>query len=425
MFTLNRSEYIDLLSKMIGLTEQLQNKPPQYLPNESLIATIVKGELADCPNVTIDTVEYTANRPNLIIKYGSDSCEKSLGFIGSHMDVVPADPSEWKHNPFELTVDEEDDNILWGRGTTDCLGHVALLVQLIKELSKNNVKLDYVLGIVLISDEECGEDPTIGITHVANDGHLDFLKNGPVYWLDSSDAYPTVGSMTGMAWELEVVGKKGHSGMPHQCINPIMPAFNIVNGMLKCFKENFPLHEKDIVYNYETSSSMKPTQLFSTENSVNQIPEKVKIRGDVRLSPFYDWRDVQSKLNAYIVDINSNHDQLPKLHENFNTHVGDDVIRITLSWLGEPYEGIACDMKSIGFTLIHDATKDVLGDMHVTSCSGSLPLINDLQKLGFDMQIIGYGVGKVYHAKDEYCTFSGMSDGYDIIMNVINRYNDH
>ncbi len=40
------------------------------------------------------------------------------------MDVVPANPDEWTHDPFTFRVDGDD---LYGRGTTDCLGHVALV----------------------------------------------------------------------------------------------------------------------------------------------------------------------------------------------------------------------------------------------------------------------------------------------------------
>jgi acetylornithine deacetylase/succinyl-diaminopimelate desuccinylase-like protein len=43
---------------------------------------------------------------------------------GMHMDVVPANPAEWTHDPFTFLVDGDD---LYGRGTTDCLGHVALV----------------------------------------------------------------------------------------------------------------------------------------------------------------------------------------------------------------------------------------------------------------------------------------------------------
>jgi acetylornithine deacetylase len=63
--------------------------------------------------------DFVKDRSNLIIKYPGTT-DQVCSFVGSHLDVVPADPSTWERNPFQLTV---EDNILHGRGTTDCLGH--------------------------------------------------------------------------------------------------------------------------------------------------------------------------------------------------------------------------------------------------------------------------------------------------------------
>ena len=51
----------------------------------------------------------------------------TCSFVGSHLDVVPANPETWEVDPFKLTVDGDK---LFGRGTTDCLGHVAMIVRL-------------------------------------------------------------------------------------------------------------------------------------------------------------------------------------------------------------------------------------------------------------------------------------------------------
>jgi acetylornithine deacetylase len=422
--------YVDLLSRMIRHTESLQNKPPMLIPQESLIAEIVESELANMRYITIKRVEYVKNRPNLVIRYENHDDDKhitkSLGFIGSHMDVVPANPLEWKVDPFSLTIDQQNPDILWGRGTTDCLGHVALLVMLLKHLSVNCVKLDYVLGVVLIADEENGEDPEIGIPHLAKDGEMDFLKHGPVFWMDASDIYPTVGSGTGMGWELTVTGKRGHSGMPFNAINPVIFAMSATLGMLEMFKKMFPAVPAETIYKYPCSSNMKPTQWKPTEGSINQITSTATVQGDVRATPFYDWKEIRKVMSDYIGSLNHDPTQLPVFHESFPDHLNDQEntkVTFDLKWLGAPYRGIACDMGSQGFKLISEATEHVHGSMDVQSCCGSLPLIADLQDSGLDMQIIGYGNGEVYHANNEYCTFSGMKKGFDICVNVIHGYN--
>lgn len=66
---------------------------------------------------------FVEGRGNVIIKYPGKT-DKIVSFVGSHLDVVPANPSQWERDPFSLS---RDGDLLYGRGTTDCLGHVALV----------------------------------------------------------------------------------------------------------------------------------------------------------------------------------------------------------------------------------------------------------------------------------------------------------
>ena len=50
-------------------------------------------------------------------------------------------------------------------------------------------------------------------------------------------------------------------------------------------------------------------------------------------------------------------------------------------------QGIACDIKSTGFKHLHNATIEVIGASNPYSDCGSLPLVSDLQKAGFDVQV--------------------------------------
>ena len=61
----------------------------------------------------------------------------------------------------------------------------------------------------------------------------------------------------------------------------------------------------------------------------------------------------------------------------------------TLSLLPRPLtsQGIACDIDSDAFKKLDEATRDVLGESHPYSITGSLPLVGDLQKAGFDIQV--------------------------------------
>ena len=55
-----------------------------------------------------------------------------------------------------------------------------------------------------------------------------------------------------------------------------------------------------------------------------------------------------------------------------------------------PSQGIACNLDSVGFQRLDEATQEVLGESKPYSICGSLPLVGDLQRAGFDVQVL-YG----------------------------------
>ena len=71
-----------------------------------------------------------------------------MTFIGSHFDVVPADPETWERDPFKLTIEGDS---LYGRGTTDCLGHVALLTEMFIQLAELKPNVERKIVAVFIA----------------------------------------------------------------------------------------------------------------------------------------------------------------------------------------------------------------------------------------------------------------------------------
>ena len=71
-----------------------------------------------------------------------------MTFIGSHFDVVPADPETWERDPFKLTIEGDS---LYGRGTTDCLGHVALITEMFIQLAELKPKVERKIVAVFIA----------------------------------------------------------------------------------------------------------------------------------------------------------------------------------------------------------------------------------------------------------------------------------
>lgn len=140
--------------------------------------------------------------------------DKTVTILGSHLDVVPANPETWEVDPFHLTRDGDK---LYGRGTTDCLGHVAMITELMIGLAEKRPVLSRTVLAIFIANEENSEVADIGVDGLHSSGKLDELgiQNGPIFWVDSADSQPCVGTAGNMQWTIKANGKLFHSGLPH------------------------------------------------------------------------------------------------------------------------------------------------------------------------------------------------------------------
>uniref|UniRef100_A0A7S4JFG2 Peptidase M20 dimerisation domain-containing protein n=1 Tax=Odontella aurita TaxID=265563 RepID=A0A7S4JFG2_9STRA len=373
----------------------------------------------------VEQLVYKDGRPNVKITYPGTEPELTVGLIGSHLDVVPANPETWERDPFALTVEGDR---LHGRGTTDCLGHVGMITLLFKALAEKKPALRRSVVALFIVGEEGGESG-VGVDMVVQSGRIDELKNGTCFWIDSADSQPCTGTAGAMQWHLKATGRLFHSGLPHRGINSLELASEAMAIVQRRFYEDFPAHELEEKYGFATPSTMKPTQVECARGALNQIPPWTTISGDVRLSPFYDPVAVMEKVGGYLKDINDNIESVPTRGPcSKYTLEGDDVDvkrgKVEITWTDDvesvrQMEGIACDLDSPGLKALIDSTKEVKGSAKPYAITGSLPLVRQMKDAGFDVQISGYGLSSTYHADNEYALLSDMKDAFQILLRVI------
>eukprot|EP01126_Amoeba_proteus_P019532 TRINITY_DN2009_c0_g1_i5.p1 TRINITY_DN2009_c0_g1~~TRINITY_DN2009_c0_g1_i5.p1 ORF type:complete len:434 (-),score=81.17 TRINITY_DN2009_c0_g1_i5:514-1815(-) len=420
----NEEGFVALLEKLIGESEHLQNKPPLLVPQESRVGNHVEEALlpytvTNGGPLILERVEYVKGRNNIIITYPGTG-DKYVTFIGSHMDVVPARAEEWDYDPFKLT--REGDK-LYGRGTTDCLGHVALITQLFIKLAVSRPKLAVSVAGVFIANEENSSVSGVGVDGLSRNGKIDAYKNGWSYWIDTADSQPCLGTAASIPWSLTAHGHMGHSGLPHKAINALLLGYESVNEISRRFHEEFPAHPQEADYKFACCSTMKMTMIDMPPGAVNQIPAKCTIQGDIRLTPFYNVEHVKAAVERYVRDINANVNSLPTRGPGFSYTVGDKVGRIEFSWIGETMLGVAVDLNSPGIQALSSVITEVYGECKPYSLTGSLPLIGELKDQGFDVQMIGFGHSSVYHGINEYISIQSSKNGFIVLNKVIQLLN--
>lgn len=431
---LDKAAFVELLRKLIGESKNLQNNPRLGIhPEEKRAALIVMKELEPFSTgaggpLIMEELEYKPGRSNLKITYPGTS-KQTVSFVGSHFDVVPADPETWDRDPFSLT---EEDGKLYGRGTTDCLGHVALLTSFLRALGTAKPKLKRTIIVLFIAGEEGGEKD-VGVDVVLNRGKLEECKQGPVYWVDSADSQPCCGSSGMLSWSVKCSGRLFHSGFPHKAINSIELATEAVSMMQRRFYDDFPPHPGEEAYQFATGSHMKPTQIECAKGSLNQICPETTVSGDIRLSPFYEVEDVVKQMEEYVRDLNDEMGSIPSRGSWSSFVLPESVAvqpnelrrgKVELKWHGgmdtfKLYAGIAVSLDSEGHKALVQACRETYASVKPFSVSGSLPLVNMMKKAGFDIQLCGFGLMSVYHGVNEYCTLTDMQKAYEVFLRLV------
>ena len=426
---LNEPRFLALLRELIGLTRQLQNASSAGLtPNEALAADVVMRALS--PHIASGFIEAERvaaagyeSRPSLVLTVRGTE-RATVGFVGAHFDVVPADKDAegWERDPFSLWVG--DDGTLYGRGVTDCLGHVALLTDFLVQLAEQRQRPKRTVKVVLIANEEDAPIPELGLDYVVSSGRMDDLKDGPIYWLDSADFGPTVGTGGVAMWQLRVTGVGGHSGMTHNCVNALELGMATTLALVQWFNRAYPPHPEEERYGFLTPSTLKPTVVDVSNTKITKIPGDAVIEGDIRLTPFYDMHEAIQRAIDFVADLDRRFESGEKLPGFPQTHAADGRRgRVELKRRGNFMEGIACDLSSHGLAVLTDAMASVRGANAVKqfSMTGSLPLVRDLQRKGFDVQITGFGRSSYYHAPNEQAKLQHFRDGFAILREILTR----
>ncbi|GAA0478301.1 peptidase M20 [Actinoplanes capillaceus] len=98
-------------------------------------------------------LESAPKRANLIARIpGADRSRGAL-LVHGHLDVVPADASEWSVPPFS---GEEKDGYLWGRGAVDMKDFDAMVLSVVREWKRTGYVPPRDIVLAYTADEEAG-----------------------------------------------------------------------------------------------------------------------------------------------------------------------------------------------------------------------------------------------------------------------------
>ncbi|MGY0235978.1 M20/M25/M40 family metallo-hydrolase [Longispora urticae] len=186
---------------------------------ERAAAEYVAGLLAEV-GLEPRIIESAPGRASVVARYeGSDRSRPAL-LVHAHLDVVPADASEWSVHPFSGEI---KDGYVWGRGAVDMKDFNAMLLAVVRQWKREGVVPPRDLVLAFLADEEAG---SMYGSQFLVDNHADLFEGcteavGEVggFSVDAGNdlrLYLIETAEKGLDWlKITASGRPGHGSMIH------------------------------------------------------------------------------------------------------------------------------------------------------------------------------------------------------------------
>ena len=185
-------------------------------PGERAAAEYVAGQLAEV-GLEPEVYESADRRTSLVVRFEGEDTSRPGLLIHGHLDVVPAEASDWQHDPF---AGEVVDDCVWGRGAVDMKDMDAMVLALVRQMRREGRKPPRDLVLCFLADEEAGGK--LG-AHWMVDNHPDEFEGvseaisevgGFSFTVGAERVYLLETAQKGIHWlRLVAEGRAGHGSM--------------------------------------------------------------------------------------------------------------------------------------------------------------------------------------------------------------------
>jgi acetylornithine deacetylase/succinyl-diaminopimelate desuccinylase-like protein len=212
-------EVVRLCSELIQI-DTTNTADPETWVGEREAADYVAAQLTEV-GYEVERVESGApRRDNVIVRLHGADPERPALLVHGHLDVVPADASEWSVHPFSGAI---QDGYVWGRGAVDMKDMVAMMIAVARQYKRDGTLPPRDIVFAFLADEEAGGEygaqwlvanrPDLfeGCTEAVGEVggfSLTLGEDQRVYLIESAEK--------GIAWmRLRARGRPGHGSFLH------------------------------------------------------------------------------------------------------------------------------------------------------------------------------------------------------------------
>ncbi|MEO8402450.1 MAG: acetylornithine deacetylase [Gammaproteobacteria bacterium] len=236
------------------------------------------------------TYDASQQKANLFATLPASNGSVQQGIILSgHTDVVPVDGQEWNTDPFIAT---EIDDRVYGRGTADMKGFIAVVLALIPEFKKQ--QLSQPIHFAFSYDEEVG---CHGVRDILTDIKQQGLQPRACVVGEPTLMRPVVAHKGINVFRVRVHGRASHSSLTTKGCNAIEYAAQLMN-WIREFGKTLQHGPQDKFYDVPFSSMT--TNLISGGNAINTIPNLCEFFFEFRNLPTVSPQTIRNQIESYI-----------------------------------------------------------------------------------------------------------------------------
>jgi acetylornithine deacetylase/succinyl-diaminopimelate desuccinylase-like protein len=216
---LSQDEAVELTSELIRI-DTTNTGEPDTTVGERVAAEYVRGKLEEVGYETTYVESGGPGRGNVFARLSGADRTRGALLVHGHLDVVPADPTEWSVHPFSGAI---QDGFIWGRGAVDMKDMVAMTLATARRFKRDGIVPPRDLVFAFLADEEAGgafgsqwlvdnrADLFDGVTEAVGE-----VGGFSVTLGEGLRAYTIEIAEKGIAWmRLRVRGRAGHGSMLH------------------------------------------------------------------------------------------------------------------------------------------------------------------------------------------------------------------
>jgi len=416
-------EVVSLLSDLIRINTSNPTHPER--PAAEWVA-----EKLDEVGIETTILEAAPGRASAIARVpGTDSSRPPL-LIHGHLDVVPADASEWSVDPF---AGEVKDDYVWGRGAVDMKDMDAMTLAVIRDWARTGVQPPRDIVLAFVSDEEAGGHQG---AHWLVDNHAELFA-------DCTEAISEVGGYSitvrddlrlyliqtaekGIAWlRLRAENRPGHGSMIH----PDNAVTELARAVTRIGEYQFPVHLTPTMREFLTrigDATGLPIDLDNPEDALKYFGNAARMLGatlrntanPTMLDAGYKANVIPSRAEATI-DCRFLPGYSDELFDTIDRLIGEHVSRETITEdiaVETPFDGAIVDAMAAALKAEDGAAVPVPYPMSGGTDAKSFSLLG-IRNFGFSPLLLPpeLDFSALFHGIDERVPVSALQFGTRVL----------